>query len=205
LRVREPFVAPGAPLGSPIPPAWEALSDEIRACDRCRLHATRTQVVIYRGSPAPRVLFVGEAPGAAEDLTGVPFVGRSGQRLDAAIGRSGLTAEEFGVLNLIKCRPPGNRFDPVAERTCRPFLDRQIALLDPQLVVSLGAHAFHALAPDGAAILTAAGRPYPGLALPLFPLIHPAAALRSRRLAERWNRDVDALGAWLRANPAQRP
>jgi uracil-DNA glycosylase len=187
----------------PIAPAWEALSDEIRTCQKCSLHSTRTQVVIYRGDLAPRVLFVGEAPGAAEDRAGVPFVGRSGQRLDAAIARAGLTPSEFGILNLIKCRPPENRFDRVAERTCRPYLDRQIALLSPRVLVTLGSHAFHALAPDGGPILSVAGRPHDASDPPLFPLIHPAAALRSRRLSERWIQDVDALGRWLRERPAQ--
>ncbi|MGA8542375.1 MAG: uracil-DNA glycosylase [Thermoplasmata archaeon] len=183
--------------------AWEALSEEIRTCQKCPLHSTRTQVVIYRGDLAPRVLFVGEAPGAAEDRAGLPFVGRSGQRLDAAIARAGLAPAEFGILNLIKCHPPENRFDRVAEHTCRPYLDRQIALLSPRLIVPLGSHAFHALAPDGGPILAVAGRPHAGSDPPLFPLIHPAAALRSRRLSERWTQDVDALGRWLRERPAQ--
>ena len=184
--------------------AWERLSTEIRECTRCRLHATRTQAVVYRGSLRPRVLFVGEAPGAAEDREGRPFVGRSGKKLDAAIASLGLGAEEFGVLNVVKCRPPGNRFDPVAERTCRPYLDRQVALLQPEVLVTLGAHALRALAPGAASVLTSAGTALPGSDPPLFPLIHPAAALRSRRLTERWDRDVHGLGAWLRESREQR-
>jgi len=184
--------------------AWERLSTEIRECTRCRLHATRTQAVVYRGSLRPRVLFVGEAPGAAEDREGRPFVGRSGKKLDAAIASLGLGAEEFGVLNVVKCRPPGNRFDPVAERTCRPYLDRQVALLRPEVLVTLGAHALRALAPGAASVLTSAGTALPGSDPPLFPLIHPAAALRSRRLTERWDRDVHGLGAWLRESREQR-
>ncbi len=183
--------------------AWHRLSEEIRGCRKCRLHETRTQAVVYRGSLAPRVLFVGEAPGAAEDRAGVPFVGRSGQRLDAAVLRLGLTASEYGVLNLLKCRPPENRFDPEAARTCRPYLDRQIELLSPRVLVTLGAAALHALAPDSPLILTVAGRPREGAGRPLFPLIHPAAAMRSRRWAERWSHDVDALGRWLAEGPAQ--
>jgi uracil-DNA glycosylase len=176
---------------------WERLSGEIRECRLCPLHATRTQAVVYRGSPAPRVLFVGEAPGVAEDRAGVPFVGRSGQRLDAAVAHIGLTMEEFGVLNLLKCHPPHNRYDRAAARTCRPYLDRQIAFLSPRVLVTLGSHAFRAFAPEGLPILAAAGRPHFGASRPLFPLIHPAAALRSRRLAARWTQDVDALGQWL--------
>jgi uracil-DNA glycosylase family 4 len=178
--------------------AWESLSSEIRVCTRCRLHATRTQAVIYRGSLRPRVLFVGEAPGAAEDREGLPFVGRSGKKLDVAIATIGLGSDQFGVLNLVKCRPPENVFDPVAERTCRPYLDRQVAILKPEVLVTLGAHALRAVAPHALPILTSAGSPIAGTRPPVFPLIHPAAAMRSSRLTERWNRDVAGLGAWLR-------
>jgi len=143
------------------------------------------------------VVFVGEAPGAEEDRTGVPFVGRSGRELDRAVSRLGLSEDEFGVLNVLKCRPPGNRFDLSAARTCRPYLDRQLALLRPQVIVTLGARALTAIDPAAPRMLAAAGRPRPGAALPHFPLIHPAAALRSRRLRERWESDVLALSSWL--------
>ena len=177
---------------------WERLSQEIRTCHRCPLGSTRTQAVVYRGSLAPRVVFVGEAPGAAEDREGIPFVGRSGRRLDAAIERAGLAADEYGILNLLKCRPPANRFDRAAARTCRPFLDRQLDWLRPEILVTLGASALYAMDPSSPAILGVAGVPRRAGARHLFPLIHPAAALRSRRLAERWARDVDALREWLR-------
>lgn len=177
--------------------AWEELSREIRACRRCPLGASRTQAVVYRGSLRPRVVFIGEAPGAAEDRDGIPFVGRSGRRLDSAIAHVGLTSSEFGVLNLLKCRPPANRFDRAAARTCRPFLDRQLALLDPPILVTLGAFALRAIDPTAPGVLAAAGRARTLGARTLFPLIHPAAALRSRRLAERWARDVDGLRGWL--------
>ncbi len=159
--------------------------------------------MVYRGGLSPRVVFVGEAPGAAEDRTGLPFVGRSGRKLDAAIERLGLASDEFGVLNLLKCRPPENRFDPRAAATCRPFLDRQLAFLRPSLLVSLGAHALRALDPRAPPILRAAGVPRTGGPVPVFPLLHPAAALRSRRWAERWDRDLVELGAWLAGGVAQ--
>jgi uracil-DNA glycosylase len=183
--------------------AWHRLSAEIRTCTKCPLSLTRTHAVVHRGSLTPRVLFVGEAPGVAEDRAGLPFVGRSGRRLDAAIARLGLAPEAFGVVNLVKCHPPKNRFDAAAAGACRPYLDRQIGLLEPRLVVTLGAHALRALVPDGPPVLRAAGRARPDLRPPIFPLIHPAAAMRSRRWSERWDRDVDALGRWLEENPAQ--
>jgi uracil-DNA glycosylase len=201
------FEVPGVPVRAEGDPeraiAWERLSDEIRACRNCPLHATRTQAVVYRGGLSPFVVFVGEAPGAAEDRTGVPFVGRSGRMVDAAIARLGLTDGDYGILNLLKCRPPGNRFDRTAAATCRPYLDRQLALLSPRLLVSLGAPALHALRPRAPPMLEAAGHPRNDGAPPLFPLIHPAAAMRSRRLAARWDRDLDRLGEWLARRSAQ--
>ncbi len=168
----------------------------------CPLGAVRTNAVVYRGGLAPRVVFVGEAPGAEEDHTGRPFVGRSGRELDRAVAALGLADEEFGVLNVLKCRPPANRFDPSAARTCRPYLDRQLDLLRPELVVTLGARALTAIDPSAPPMLRAAGRPRDHGGTPHFPLIHPAAALRSRRLRERWERDVRALGRWLAGRPA---
>jgi uracil-DNA glycosylase len=153
--------------------------------------------VVYRGGLAPRVVFVGEAPGAEEDRTGLPFVGRSGKILDRAIASLGLDDEEFGVLNVLKCRPPENRFDPRAAGACRPYLDRQLALLRPEVLVTLGAKALATVDPNAPPMLVAAGHPIAGVGTPHFPLLHPAATLRSRRLRERWESDLRALGRWL--------
>src|SRR5208282_6010765 len=181
---------------------WNRLSRTIRACQLCPLGAVRTQAVVYRGGPAPRVVFIGEAPGAEEDRTGLPFMGRSGRELDRAVESLGLSSEEYGVLNVLKCRPPANRFDPRAARTCRPYLDQQLDLLRPAAIVTLGAHALRAIDPNAAPMLTSAGRSREQGIWPTFPLIHPAAALRSRRLRERWETDVRALGRWLVERPA---
>ncbi len=155
--------------------------------------------MVYRGSLEPRVVFVGEAPGAEEDRAGVPFVGRAGRLLDAAIAQLGDGLGSFGVLNVLKCRPPGNRFDVRAARVCRPYLARQLALLGPRLLVPLGARALRELDPAAPPLLKAAGIPRRD---PegrwVFPLVHPAASFRSRRLKERWEHDVAALGRWLR-------
>jgi uracil-DNA glycosylase family 4 len=195
---RAPALAPGGPAAAPEPPAgWSALSEEIAACRRCDLYKTRRQVVIYRGAPRPKVLFIGEAPGAAEDLAGLPFVGRSGRRLDAAAHEVGLAADAWGVLNLIKCRPPENRFPPASSEACRPFLLRQLDLLDPSVLVTLGRHALAALDPAAPPITQAAGVPRSWNGRPMFPLLHPAAALHAPRLRERWARDLVALGAFL--------
>ena len=127
-------------------------------------------------------------------------MGRSGRILDQAIASLGPVLGDYGVLNVLKCRPPQNRFDATAARTCRPHLDRQLDLLAPEALVSLGAHALRALAPDAPAILKVAGSPLQTPRGPLFPLVHPAATLRARRLAERWSTDVARLGGWLRSS-----
>lgn len=181
---------------------WERLSAEIRSCQLCPLGKVRSHAVVYRGGLAPRVVFVGEAPGAEEDRTGLPFVGRSGHELDRAVAELGLSAEEYGVLNTLKCRPPGNRYDRAAARTCRPYLDRQLDLLAPELIVTLGAPALRAIDPTAPRMLVASGHPRAGGRAPHFPLIHPAAALRSRRLRKRWEHDLRALGRWLAAHPS---
>lgn len=177
--------------------AWELLSKEIRACQKCPLGSVRTQAVVYRGGLAPRVVFIGEAPGAEEDRIGLPFVGRSGRELDRAVASLRLSFEDFGVLNVLKCRPPRNQFDRRAAKTCQPYLDRQLDLLRPEVIVTLGAHALRTVDPTAPPMLRAAGLPRMLGRTAHFPLIHPAAAFRSRRLRERWEHDVRALGDWL--------
>ena len=134
---------------------------------------------------------------------GLPFVGRSGARLDAAIRELGLEDGSVGVLNVLKCRPPNNRFDRSVARTCRPFLDRELALLGPKVIVTLGAHALEALDPEAPRVMRAAGRARERLSPPIFPMIHPAAAMRSRRWAERWTHDLLAFRRWWEAHGTQ--
>jgi uracil-DNA glycosylase family 4 len=161
-------------------------------------------VVLYRGGPNPRVLFVGEAPGSEEDRTGLPFVGRSGKRLDLAIAALHLKDGEFGVLNLVKCHPPDNRFTLAAARACRPFLDRQLDLLRPEVIVTLGAHALRSFDPDAPSITVAAGRQRRWRSIPLFPLLHPAAAMHAPKYRARWDLDVRKLSEFLSEYPAHR-
>ena len=150
--------------------------------------------MVYRGGEHPTIVLVGEAPGASEDREGRPFVGRSGRRLDEALAGAGILPGEVGIVNLLKCRPPANRFDPAAARTCRGYLDGQLALLAPRLVVPLGANALRALDPGAPPITGCAGTLRTGRDPPLFPLLHPAAALHAPRLRARWERDMVALG-----------
>jgi uracil-DNA glycosylase family 4 len=180
---------------------WEELTAHIRRCTWCHLATTRRHAVPYRGSLLPKVVFVGEAPGKEEDATGLPFVGAAGRVLDRALMTLGLTEEEVGILNVFKCHPPGNVFDRVAARACRPHLERQMALLTPRVVVTLGAHALRWFDPGAPRISEAAGHARSWRDLPLFPLVHPAATFRSRAYAERWKGDLarlsEALPPWL--------
>jgi uracil-DNA glycosylase len=179
--------------------ALASLAIEIAACRQCPLGSTRRQVVVYRGPTEPQVVFVGEAPGAEEDRQGLPFVGRAGQRLERALVAADVDVSRAGFLNLIKCRPPDNKFDRAAARTCRPFLDRQLALLRPEIVVPLGARALETFATGSATITKSAGRPQPGSHPVVFPLLHPAAPLHDPRLRARFDHDVGELGRFLRA------
>ena len=118
---------------------WDALAAKVAACERCELHRTRTQTVFARGDRGARWMVVGEAPGAEEDRQGEPFVGRAGQLLDMMLKGLGLARGEVYIANVLKCRPPGNR-DPSPDeaRHCRGYLDRQIELVAPTLILAVG-------------------------------------------------------------------
>ena len=158
-RVRPPEPAsPAPPPSTPRPPrptqtreqrvaALAVLEDRVRGCPRCaELAATRTQTVFGTGDPHAAILFLGEAPGADEDASGVPFVGRAGQLLDRIIAACRLKREEVYITNVLKCRPPNNRNPAPAEAAnCREYLDGQLAAVDPDYIVCWGAVAAKSL------------------------------------------------------------
>jgi uracil-DNA glycosylase family 4 len=161
---------------------WEALQARVTACTRCALHATRTQTVFGVGDRRARWMFVGEAPGAEEDRQGEPFVGRAGQLLTSMIRALGLERGDVYIANVLKCRPPGNR-DPKPEEVgqCRHYLDRQIELVDPSLIVAVGRIAAQNLLETDAALARLRGKVH-GLGARRRPVIvtyHPAYLLRS--------------------------
>jgi len=118
---------------------WPELESRVAACTRCALHATRTQAVFGVGSRAAQWLVVGEAPGAEEDARGEPFVGRAGQLLNSMLRAVGLRREEVYIANVLKCRPPGNRDpSPFEAAECLPYLEQQIALLKPRILLAVG-------------------------------------------------------------------
>jgi DNA polymerase len=151
-------------------------------CTRCKLHTLgRTQVVYGVGNPQARLMFVGEAPGADEDVQGEPFVGRAGQLLTKIIEAIGLNRSDVYIANVIKCRPPGNRNpEPDEVGQCQPFLFRQIDLIQPRVVVALGTFAAHALLGTDTPISRLRGRVQPFRhGASLIPTFHPAYLLRS--------------------------
>lgn len=168
--------------------SFETLRKEAEACTRCPLHESRDKVVFGSGNPDADLMFVGEAPGAEEDRTGLPFVGRSGRLLDQLLAEIGITRAEVFIANVVKCRPPDNRDPARAEiEACRSYLERQVQLIEPRLVCTLGNFATKLLSGDPAGITKVHGeakRAKLGASqVMIFPLFHPAAALRSPKYA----------------------
>jgi DNA polymerase len=164
-----------------VPTALEVLVEEASSCTRCKLaELGRTQVVVSRGDPASDLMFIGEGPGAEEDKQGKPFVGRSGQLLDKLVLEEiGLGRDEFFVMNVVMCRPPGNR-DPEPDEieACRPWFDRKLELASPRVIVTLGNFSTKLLLETKDGITKLRGRAYPYRNATLIPTFHPAAVLR---------------------------
>ncbi|MST32798.1 uracil-DNA glycosylase [Acidimicrobiaceae bacterium USS-CC1] len=163
-------------------PTLAELAVEASTCTRCPLSAGRTQVVWGEGDPHARLMVVGEGPGREEDLQGRPFVGRSGQLLDRLLAEeAGLRREQVYIANVVKCRPPGNR-DPLPAEiaACRPYLETQVELIGPEVVLTLGNFSTRLLLDTTEGITALRGRAYPWgpAGAVLVPTFHPAAALR---------------------------
>ena len=158
----------------------DAISADLGACQRCQLHMQRHCIVFGSGSPDARLVFVGEGPGYEEDLQGLPFVGPAGQLLTKIIQAMGYQREEVYICNVIKCRPPRNR-NPLPEEiaTCRPFLDRQLAAIHPQIIVALGTFAAQTLLGTTQPISRLRGRTHDYNGIPVMPTYHPAYLLRN--------------------------
>jgi DNA polymerase len=154
--------------------------EQALVCTRCPLAGGRTQVVFGVGNPTAELMFVGEGPGQQEDEQGEPFVGRSGQLLDRfVLDEMGLRRDDFYIANVVKCRPPGNR-DPLPDEVdaCSPWLDQQLDLIDPWVVVTLGNFATKLLLRTTDGITRLRGKVYPFRRGVLIPTFHPAAVLR---------------------------
>jgi uracil-DNA glycosylase family 4 len=173
------------------------LHETINKCTLCPLHETRTIAVPGEGSPNAKLFFVGEAPGAKEDETGRPFVGRSGKLLTTMIDEIGLSREDVFITSILHCRPPNNRTPTRSEREiCRPYIEKQIALINPRVIVLLGGTAISSMVgpwkvtESHGTFFEAQGRTY-------FMTFHPAAALRSTGVKELMRADFKVLQSEL--------
>lgn len=197
----EAAVAAGEPAA-----ALEALCrDVIGECTRCRLHKDRANVVFGVGSPVARLMFVGEGPGADEDRKGEPFVGRAGQLLDRIITAMGLTREAVYIANVVKCRPPENR-NPLPDEasTCRPFLEAQIRIVRPEVIVTLGKVALEELIGQPVKSITRArGQWFDFRGTPVKATFHPAYLLRSPSAKRPVWEDMQDVMARLGLEPSR--
>ena len=181
-----------------------AIREDIGDCTRCKLHGLGRQQIVYGvGNPAADLMFVGEAPGADEDIQGIPFVGRAGQLLTKIIEAIGLKRDDVYIANVIKCRPPGNRNpEPDEVEACEGFLFRQIDSIKPKVIVALGTFAAKALLKTTDPISRLRGRVYQYRGAQLVPTFHPAFLLRSPdRKRDVWE-DMKKVRSILR-DPAE--
>lgn len=193
-----PFV-PGLPATIHAARTLAALFRDMSCCTRCDLALGRTQVVHGIGNPEARVFFLGEAPGQQEDRKGEPFVGNAGRLFDRLLAENGLSRDEVFITNVVACRPPGNRTPKAGEvKAHAPWLDHQLRLVDPDVIVTLGRIALTFFLPK-AKITQVRGQPQQvernGRVLPLLPLMHPSAILR----------DYEAMIAGMQADFARLP
>jgi DNA polymerase len=183
--------------------ALEAIAAEVRICTKCRLHETRTKAVPGEGAPDTEVVFVGEGPGFNEDRQGRPFIGRAGDLLVKLLASIGWRRDDVFITNIVKCRPPENR-DPLPDEVaaCAPYLQRQLEILDPAVIVTLGRHSMGRFMP-GARISGAHGTVRPAdpatgaRSALVFAMYHPAAALRTPAIERESYADIAAVPAAL--------
>ena len=172
----------------------ESLGQSVAGCKRCSLHKTRTNVVFGSGTGATRILFVGEAPGREEDLQGLPFVGRAGQLLTKIIEAVEFKREDVYIANVLKCRPPDNR-NPAPDEVarCRPFLLKQIELLKPKVICTLGVFATQMLLNTKSPLTVLRGQVHEVDGQTVIPTYHPAACLRYPKFKTAVWEDVQLL------------
>jgi uracil-DNA glycosylase len=207
VREAEPVAVP-VTLARSAAEALAGIREEIGDCTRCKLHALgRTQIVFGVGDPKADLMFVGEAPGADEDIQGIPFVGRAGQLLTKMIEAMGFTRDQVYIANVLKCRPPGNRNpDPDEIATCEPFLFQQLASVEPKVVIALGAFAARTLLKTDAPISRLRGRVFDYRGAKLIPTFHPSFLLRSpANKREAWDDLKLALSTLGRSVPGAPP
>ena len=181
---------------------FDLLVREVLACTLCSLSQKRTRAVPGEGSRTADIVFIGEGPGYYEDQEGRPFVGPAGKLLDQLLVSVGLKREDVYITNMVKCRPPNNR-DPLPGeiKACKPYLDRQLDMIAPKIVVTLGRYSFSRFFPTES-IGKARGKLRRWKGLSIYPMYHPAAALRNSSLRAALERDFERLPSLLDQQPA---
>ncbi len=177
--------------------ALEALHDQVRACKLCPLYVGRTHAVPGDGPVNATLMFIGEAPGFHEDQQGIPFVGAAGRFLNELLEKAGIDRGVVYITNVIKCRPPGNREPQIEEvDVCAPYLDQQIEIINPQVIVTLGRYSMNRAFPDEK-VSVVHGQPRKVNGRVYFPMYHPAAALHQPSLRSTVEADFSRLRALL--------
>jgi uracil-DNA glycosylase len=174
------------------------IAEQTRVCTRCKLHHSRKNAVPGVGNPYTKVLFIGEGPGFHENEQGLPFVGAAGTLLDELLDDAGLNRDEVFITNVVKCRPPGNR-DPQPEEleACKPYLERQIAAIDPDVIVTLGRVSMGYFINNGKISLIHA-REFWSTGRMVIPMYHPAAALHQPSLRSVVKEDFVKLAGMIK-------
>jgi uracil-DNA glycosylase len=182
-------------------PNLDRLSKRVEGCTKCPLSKTRRSIVFGEGDSHARLLFVGEAPGEEEDMKGRPFVGRAGKLLDQMIESIGLQRSEVYICNVLKCRPPQNR-DPESSEveTCKPYLTAQIDAIKPQIICTLGKHAYNTLLGVNEAITRIRGRVTLYNGIQLLPTFHPSYLLRNQDAIKIAHEDMAKLKEMLKTD-----
>ncbi len=185
------------------PEVFTQIENSIRRCRKCRLHRGRNRAVPGSGSVNAPIAFVGEAPGFHEDAQGLPFVGRAGQLLDQLLASIGLTRSEVWIGNVVKCRPPENRNPLVDElRACIPYLNEQLRIIKPRLIVPLGRFALEHFV-KGGKISRDHGVPKRIGSFLVYPVYHPAAALRSTQVLNVLEKEFKKIPEILSTDPGE--
>lgn len=176
----------------------EKVAVEVRGCPLCKLARTRKNAVPGEGQLSAKIMFIGEAPGRSEDEKGRPFVGAAGKILDELLKKAGIERSQVFITNVVKCRPPGNRVpDEDEAAACRPYLERQIALIRPKVICVLGRTAYSSLL-GGSSITANRGKIVEKSGQKYFLTIHPAAAIYKKSLLSVLETDLKKLAAEIR-------
>ena len=178
---------------------WKILQQQVAGCSACALHQTRTQTVFGVGNRKAELMIIGEAPGFHEDAQGEPFVGRAGQLLTAMLKSMGFSRNQVYIANILKCRPPDNRDPlPIEVKTCTPYLEQQIALIKPRLLLAVGRIAAHYLLQTKSSLENLRGKLHHFQAIPLIITYHPAYLLRNPQDKQKACADLEFVLSYLK-------